>query len=174
MNKTTCTNCRRTYNATLDFCPFCGSENKVKAVTLPEEATLDNHAYQAPKTATPKKEKAPVQKERIESVSPEPMTSATDTTASSETNGNEQLHDASNKRKKIPWSDETVVEEQNPLNGIEDGKYNPNFDHYYDDVKLKIDGEIETLTLGKEKAILKVIASFLGVIGVIVYLIVSL
>ena len=79
------------------------------------------------------------------------------------------------KRSPIDWTDEEKKEKPDMSKAYnEDGGYNPNFDGYYNDTKAKIDGEIESLTAGKEKAILKVVLGIAAVIGVIVYLVLTL
>lgn len=82
---------------------------------------------------------------------------------------------ADSKRSRIEWTDEEKKEKPDMSKAYdEDGGYNPNFDGYYNDTKAKIEGEIESLTAGKEKAILKVVLGFAAVIGVIVYLVLTL
>ena len=79
------------------------------------------------------------------------------------------------KRSPIDWTDEEKKEKPDMSKAYdENGGYNPNFDGYYNDTKAKIDGEIESLTAGKEKAILKVVLGIAAVIGVIVYLVLTL
>ena len=91
-----------------------------------------------------------------------------------EEQGNSELTEEE-KRIPIDWSDEKkkapkkVSEEYN-----ENGEYQPNFDGYYNDTKAKIDNEIDNLTAGKEKAIIKVIFGFAAVIGIIVYLVLTI
>ncbi len=82
---------------------------------------------------------------------------------------------ADSKRSPIDWTDEEKKEAPDLSKAYdENGGYNPNFDGYYNDTKAKIEGEIESLTAGKEKAILKVVLGIAAVIGVIVYLVLTL
>ena len=79
------------------------------------------------------------------------------------------------KRIPINWTDEKKKEKKdNSPAYYEYGKYQSNFDGYYNDTKAKIDNEIDNLAAGKEKAILKVVFGVVAVIGVIVYLILTL
>ena len=79
------------------------------------------------------------------------------------------------KRSRIDWSDEETPEAPDMTNAFnEKGEYQPNFDGYYNDTKAKIEGEIENLTQGKEKAIIRAILGVAAVAGVIVYLVLTL
>ena len=79
------------------------------------------------------------------------------------------------KRERIEWTDEEPVDASNNEDMYdENGKYNPNYDHFYDDTKAKIQNELESLASGKEKAILKIVGGVVAVIAVIVYLILTL
>ena len=79
------------------------------------------------------------------------------------------------KRSPITWADEEKKEAPDMTKAFnEKGEYQPNFDGYYNDTKAKIEGEIESLTQGKEKAIIKVILGVAAVAAVIVYLVLTL
>lgn len=75
----------------------------------------------------------------------------------------------------INWSDEKVKATPDYTKMYDkNGNYNANFDGYYDDTLPRIQNEIDNLLKGKEKTILKIVCSVVGVIAVIIYLILTL
>ncbi|MEE1256252.1 MAG: hypothetical protein UHN47_07040 [Lachnospiraceae bacterium] len=82
---------------------------------------------------------------------------------------------SSSKRKKIPWTDEEVKEEPDYSKMYDDsGRYNANFDGYYNDTLPKIAHEIDHVLIGREKSVLKVIFVIVAIIAIILYLILTI
>lgn len=74
----------------------------------------------------------------------------------------------------IRWSDEPEKQEPDYSKAYDkNGVYQPNFDGYYNDTLPKIANEVDRLLAGKEKAILKVIVSLVGIVAIIVYLVIT-
>ena len=82
---------------------------------------------------------------------------------------------ATSKRKKINWTDEERKEEPDYSKMYdENGRYNANFDGYYNDTLPKIANEIDHVLAGREKAILKAIFTIVAIIAIILYLILTI
>lgn len=82
---------------------------------------------------------------------------------------------SSSKRKKILWTDEEVKEEPDYSKMYDDnGRYNANFDGYYNDTLPKIAHEIDHVLKGREKSVLKVIFAIVAIIAIILYLILTI
>ena len=90
-------------------------------------------------------------------------------------NNANDLQNASSNREKIKWTDEKLKEKPDYTKMYDkDGKYNANYDGYYDDVLPRISNEVDHILAGKEKAILKVIFSIVAIFGIILYLVLTL
>lgn len=78
-------------------------------------------------------------------------------------------------RSKIPWDDEQTQNDPGTYTEMfnEQGKYQANYDGYYNDTLPKIKDEIDKTLAGKEKTILKVFFSVMGIIAIIVFLILT-
>ena len=82
---------------------------------------------------------------------------------------------SSSKRKKIPWTDEEKKEEPDYSKMYDEkGRYNANFDGYYNDTLPKIANEIDHVLAGREKAVLKVIFGIVAIIAIILYLVLTI
>lgn len=190
--KITCSKCRRLYDNKIEYCPYCGSPNPllVASSEMDEESSIIDATY---------REVDEVDNKEIDTYSDEVIEEYDDSEAeveekydeyeNSEEYGDydEEFEDSSQKnayaseltsstnRKKVDWDDEKERDTSNDENMYnEDGEYNPNYDHYYDDTKAKIDNELESLAVGKEKAILKAVGGVAAVIGIIIYLVLTL
>lgn len=187
--KINCPKCRRSYDNKIEYCPYCGSQNPLfsDAASFNENASLVNTQNNITKNdASEQSEVYDDQNyyddsgEYSEDYQEEAFdeyynNSDSDSSSDSESDSDTSELSTSAGREKIDWTDEEKeknVEHDNMYD--ENGEYNPNYDHYYDDTKAKIDNELERLSAGKEKAILKIIGGIAAVIGVIVYLILTL
>ena len=184
--KISCPKCRRSYDNKIEYCPFCGSQNplfeahnnKASNASLSSSYSentsstyemYDDQEYYDEATDNRKQYEEDIYEEYNES----PEDTAFTSSIEPETNTSELSTSAS--RDKIHWTDEVHENTSNhePMYDS-NGEYNPNYDHYYDDKEAKIDSALESLSNGKEKAILKILFGIAAIIGVIVYLILTL
>ena len=172
--KISCPKCRRSYDYKIEYCPFCGSQNPLLDTTNNGAATTslkgshsedtsstyemyDNQGYYDESAVNVDNYQEEIYDDNTE---PDENTSELSISA---------------KRDKIQWTDEEHKDTSNhaPMYNP-DGEFNPNFDHYYDDNEAKIESALDSLSNGKEKAILKILFGIAAIIGIIVYLILTL
>lgn len=78
-------------------------------------------------------------------------------------------------RTPINWTDEDPPEKKDFSKLYdENGVYNPNYDGFYNDTLPKIQNELDSLIAGREKTILKIVFGFVAIIGIIIYLILTI
>ncbi len=191
--KIICGGCRRSYNNDIEFCPFCGEANPLLSLeneedknkelaeaAFNEENDIDEYAvpeddeeYILPESDEETNEAKYIEQdtEYVDYGSDEPEEDV-------ETSNSEQSnYGFMQKTNRIPikWTDEKEKDDSNNDDMYNtNGEYNINYDHYYDDTKTKIDDELENLTTGRDKAIIKIVSGFAAVIAIIVYLILTL
>ena len=217
--KISCSQCRRSYDRNIEYCPYCNSPNPLmvskssseelplkqtrktmKKIAINEEELFTDSTEEelSEETAADYSEDEytddtndEYEETYTEESSDEEYVDSTDDIGSddevsldSDDEGfstdiepdmqTSELSAQSN-RSKIKWTDEPEPDTSNYEDMYDEtGEYNNNYDHYYDDTKAKIDGELESLSAGKEKAILKIVGGIAAVIGVIVYLVLTL
>lgn len=231
--KISCSKCRRTYDNTIEFCPFCTSPNPLFSKSAPGNKDADKPIKSSTVKKVPKKEAVPEPEpepeideydiddsyeEQETEYSEEDSSGAegesyddseeayeeygeeytsdddaeyvdeedvqfsesyddldSEEAASEEDETSHSMLTSNNKRERIDWTDEEPTDTSNNSDMYdENGEYNPNYDHFYDDTKAKIQNELESLASGKEKAILKIVGGVVAVIAVIVYLVLTL
>lgn len=184
--KISCPKCRRSYDSKIEYCPFCGSQNPLFEATNREtsNASLANiysedasAAYETYDDQEYYDESAETKAQYQENIYEDYSESTEDIAFSSniEPKANTSELSTSANRDKIHWTDEEHEDTSDHAPMYDsNGEYNPNYDHYYDDRKAKIDSALESLSNGKEKAILKILFGIAAIIGIIVYLILTL
>jgi len=201
--KFNCPNCRRLVSVSAEYCPHCGNEvnfntSNQKKNTSPNNTTKPSAP--APNIKKMEYEELPDITEEKEdfleeeiNISTPPVSNQTETysEAFSEQedepeipyndensyNNNESLSMANlnnDKRTPISWSDTEKKENVDISKAYINNKYEANYDGYYNDVLPKIQDEVDSLLKGKEKTILKIIFSIIGICGIIVYLVLTI
>lgn len=79
-------------------------------------------------------------------------------------------------RSPINWKDERDRDTSGSYTEMfnENGIYQANYDGYYNDTLPKIQGEIDRILAGREKAVLKVVFTIIVIFAIIVYLILTI
>lgn len=193
MPKYKCPNCKRAVDINKEFCPFCSTPNPNIATKTTssenddesyfEESMMDDffeeEMQKAQDEISPADDKLQDEDEIEElynedsfsdDFADENIDDENDNYSSTISNSNHTI-----KREKIKWTDEA---DQNTASSEEmfndQGIYNANYDGFYNDTLPKIADEVDNLLKSKEKAILKVAASIVGILAIIVYLTLTL
>lgn len=194
-SKYNCVSCRRLVDIKLENCPFCNTPNpylkkipqeepKKEPDTVGEDLfdDFDDADEIAENPVQP-----PLKKVQVESnpAVDEPNEDEYILPKKSQTPQNKKttepkdtasLSGQSNYHEKIEWTDEKKDNRTYTSKDMydENGKYNANYDGYYDDILPKISNEVDKILQNKEKTILKIIGSVVIIFGIIVYLVVTL
>ena len=197
--KVHCRQCRRTYQSTEPVCPFCGEDNPMLKVNTENVKPLQSQNLTPEDLINYFEEEEgeeyiPVQQnEEEEYEKPE-----TDEIEYTDENADADYADAEEEMEEyipeeqedqsvslsstehkhripIKWTDEKEKPEPDYTKMYdENGNYNANYDNYYNDTLPRIQNEVDKLLKGKEKSIIKIVASIVGVIAIIVYLVLTI
>lgn len=195
-SKYNCVSCRRLVDIKQESCPFCNTPNPYLKKVPQEETkkvqdTVGEDLFNDFDTAdelTAKPVQAPLKRVSVESktaaeeskdeddyILPK-QTHAPASEKHAEPKDTASLSGQSDAHEKIEWTDEKKNERTYTSKDMYDekGKYDANYDGYYDDILPKISNEVDKILQNKEKTILKIIGSVVIIFGIIVYLVVTL
>lgn len=196
--KYNCPNCRRLIDMKSVACPYCGTANP-KQMTVPQTPVSESKpSFSANKTVNKHDDfETPddIGEELFDSVlSPEQFTPNIPNeeeiiaphksvqTNKKQTTDHDQATDHSTLsshtiyKEKINWEDEknNQKEHRTEKKTLPNGKYNANYDGYYDDITPKIANEVDKILANREKLILKIIGGIAAIFATIVYFVVTL
>lgn len=188
--KFNCPSCRRLIPINSEYCPNCSkkivskaeSENLKKdtpqkeSSLVQEDILLDEPEETVSETNVFQNSSKKIESEDIpdDLFDDESSNDLENFDFSEEPNKVDILSGNTEERSPIVWTDEEKKKEPDHTKMYVNNQYNANFDGAYDDVLPKIQNEVENLLQGKEKTVMKIIFSIVGIIGVIIYLIITI